>query len=448
MGAMGRTIAGALLLSACVWLAACEHAATPPKQGRPGSTANETALDTARRLALVPVRAETAVDHKLVRAVAIAKASPRRLTSYIELGRAWVQKARESSDPGYYANANAAVDLALDIAPEDPLALDLRTLVLLNDHRFREAETLARAAVQRRPDSAMAWGSLSDALLELGELETAERAAQTMLDLKPNLPSYSRASYFRWLHGDFAGAKELARLALDAAIDPREPEPRAWMLVQAALLFWHEGDTSGADAGFEKALAVLPDFPPAMVGRARVALANGRAAEASALLERAHSKSPLAETAWLLAQARELAGNAVAAEEAYAMAERDGRRGDRRALASMLAERNRDTALALQLARQERERRGDVYTDDALAWALYRTGNAQEAKAVIQRARRFGTRDARLMFHHGAILLANGDIEAGRVLLEQALAQNPHFDPSGAKEANELLRRSATAGRG
>jgi predicted Zn-dependent protease len=214
------------------------------------------------------------------------------------------------------------------------------------------------------------------------------------------------------------------------------------MLVQAALLFWHEGDPAGADAGFEKALGALPDFPPALVGRARVALASSKTSDAISLLERAYEKSPLAETAWLLAQARELAGDAIGAKDAYAAAERDGRRGDRRTLALMLAEHNSDPGLALELARKEREHRGDIYTDDALAWALYRTGSPNEAKVAIERARRLGTRDARLMFHHGAILIAVGQVSTGRSLIERALAQNPDFDVQGANEARELLRRT------
>jgi Flp pilus assembly protein TadD len=96
---------------------------------------------------------------------------------------------------------------------------------------------------------------------------------------------------------------------------------------------------------------------------------------------------------------------------------------------------------ALELARKERETRGDIYTDDALAWALYRNGDFEPALKSIERARRLGTRDARLLFHHGAILIATGNARAGRKLVEQALAQNPNFEPEAAAEAARLLAR-------
>jgi Flp pilus assembly protein TadD len=94
---------------------------------------------------------------------------------------------------------------------------------------------------------------------------------------------------------------------------------------------------------------------------------------------------------------------------------------------------------ALALARAERQTRGDIYTDDALAWALYRNGEFERALESIERARRLGTRDARLLFHHGAILIAAGQTRAGKKLIEQALAQNPKFGPEAATEAARLL---------
>jgi tetratricopeptide (TPR) repeat protein len=317
-------------------------------------------------------------------------------------------------------------------------------LVLLNNHRFQEAYELTASLVEQDAEAPMAWGSLSDALLELGQLERAERAAEKMLDIKPGLPSYSRASYFKWLRGDSAAALELARLALDAGDDPKAPEPRAWMLVQTAMLFWHRGDPDGADAGFEAALAAIPDYPPALVGRARVALARGRADRARELLERAYRQSPLVETAWLLSDARELAGDSSGAQQAFADAERDGRRSDRRTLSLLFSSHDVYAEEALQLAEHERKARGDIQTEDALAWALYRNRRFFEASTAIERARRWGTLDARMLFHQGAIELALGRSKRGTSLLSQALAQNPNFGVHEAAEAKRLLAGSST----
>ena len=203
---------------------------------------------TPRALALATTRGSAPIDVALAALRASAERQPDRVEPWILLGRAWVRKSREATDPGFYVNADACAEVALAIAPGDRLALDLRALVLLNDHRFEDARALAEKVVLQNAEDPMAYGNLSDALLELGRFDEAARAAQTMMDLKPNLPSYGRASYLRWLQGDTKGAKESARLAIDAGRDPRDPEPRAWMLVQAAMIFWHEGDYDGADA--------------------------------------------------------------------------------------------------------------------------------------------------------------------------------------------------------
>ena len=294
------------------------------------------------------------------------------------------------------------------------------------------------------PDDPMALGTLSDALLELGRFQEAAAAAQKMVDLKPDLPSYTRASHIRWLQGDLPAAKKIARLAMDAR-DPTDPEPWAWVVVQAALIFWHEGDLAGADKGFDRALDAVADYPPALVGKARIALAKGDAPRAAELLARAFRESPLPETAWLLGDARQAAGDAAGAAEAYAQVVKTGRQSDRRTLALYFATRGaapseRDEAV--RLAEAERKERGDVYTEDTLAWALHRAGRTKEARAAMDRALALGTRDPRLLYHAGAIRLAAGERAEAEKLLREALKLNPKFDPTGAPEAEKLLKEA------
>jgi tetratricopeptide (TPR) repeat protein len=369
------------------------------------------------------------------------RALPSSDDGFIMLGRAWVRRARESSDPGYYLHAEACADVVLERSPANLAAKNLRGLVELNRHEFARARATAEAIVAIDPRDATAWGTLSDAALELGDFESAVQAVDRMLEQKPGLPAYSRAAHLRWLKGDEGGAVKVIRLAIDAGLDPSDPEPLAWVLVQAAELFFQRGDYAGADAGFEQALEVVADYPPALVGRARVLLARNDPAGASKLLRRAFDESPLVETGSLLSQALALSGDRAGAEAAYAAAEREGLRGDGRSLSVMDSTLGRHPERALELARKERETRGDIYTDDALAWALYRNGDFEPALKSIERARRLGTRDARLLFHHGAILIATGNARAGRKLVEQALAQNPNFEPEAAAEAARLLAR-------
>jgi tetratricopeptide (TPR) repeat protein len=420
-----------LLLGGVPTLTGCQRAREAPSPPRAG--------DRTHFLALLDPGGQDALDARIRELQARAQNTPTKAEAWVALGQAWVRKARSDGDALHYLSADACAEMALRLSTGDRGALDLRGLVLLTNHRFEEARKLAQSVVDTAPEDAGAWGNLSDALTDLGRFGDAVHAAQRMMDLKPNLPSYARASYLLWLRGDVPGAKESARLAIDAGGDLRDPEPLAWVLVQTANMFWQEGDFQGADTGFDGALAVKPGFPPALVGKARVALAQGRPADASSLLREALEKRPLVETAGLLADARRLSGDGPGAEAAEREVFREGRSGDGRTLSLYLSTHGQAADEALALAERELSTRDDVYTEDTLAWALYRTGRLAEARAASDKALALKTPDARLLYHAGAIRLAGGEPAAGLALLKQALALNPGFDPVGAREARALL---------
>jgi len=168
-------------------------------------------------------------------------------------------------------------------------------------------------------------------------------------------------------------------------------------------------------------------------------MAKGDPAQAAVHYERAFRVSPLVETAWLLGEARELTGDEEGARRAFAHAEKEGKVSDRRTLSLMYSSRKTNTAEALRLAELEHATRRDIYTEDALAWALYRQARFADAKTAMARARRYGTKDARLLFHEGAIEKARGHTASGDRLLAAALELNPKFDVAGEAEARALL---------
>jgi tetratricopeptide (TPR) repeat protein len=353
------------------------------------------------------------------------------------VGWGWVRKARVSTDPGFYLNVEACADAALQLSADDTIALQLRGLSLMNGHRFAEARDVAQTILAKDPRDPIALGTLSDAFLELGSVDEAVSAAQRGADVRPDSSAYARASYFRWLHGDRDGAKRFIRAALEGR-DQRDPEPTAWAFVEAAKIFWNEADYDGADAVLGEALRWVPGYAPALVARGRVALSRAQAARAIELLEQAYRAQPLPETAWLLEDARAMAGDAAGAEAESARVAQAGKRSDRLTLALYYATKDRSHDEALRLIEEERSTRGGVYVDDVYAWALYRAGRLDEARRASDRALRLGTPDARLLYHAGAIRLAAG-VPGGRALVEKAIALNPSFDATGAAEARALL---------
>jgi tetratricopeptide (TPR) repeat protein len=401
--------------------------------------ANDSPLTIARRLALADPGGNLPVDVELRQLQKKLEAHAEVSDSWVMLGRTWVRKARGTSDPGYYLNAKASADMALELAPSNRAASDLIGIVLLNQHRFDDARDVAQHILDRSAHDVMALGTLSDAYLEVGRYDEATAAAQRMMDMKPALPSYARASYLAWLRGDEKTALENIHGAIDAGRDPNDPEPRCWVMVQAAVIFWQKGDYPGADAGFKVALKECHDYPPALVGRGRVALAQGDSARAIEALEPALKESPLVETAWLLGDARQAAGDTKGAADAYAQAVKIGRSSDARTLALFWATRDAEHDEALRLAEAETKVRRDIYTEDTLAWALYRVGRFADARAASDKAMVLGTKDARLLYHAGAIRIAAGDKAAGEKLVRDALALSPRFDPTGAVEAAKLV---------
>jgi len=392
----------------------------------------------SQALCLATVQGKTAVDLDLARAQAKARSLPSRADAWVASGRGWVRKARWSADPGFYINVEGCAAEALRADPRYVPAMELRSLVLMNNHQFESARALAEQILQQSPDSVIGDGTLSDASLELGRYELAAKAAQAQMNAQPGMAAFSRAAYLNWLKGDARSAKLFIR---DALMDRNaaDPEAAAWTFVEAGMMYWQQGDYDGADAIFSEALRWVPNYPSALVGRGRVALAKGQSTAAINDFANAQRLHPLVETAWLLGDAYSLAHDAEHARQAYADAERLGRRGDRFTWALFLASKNRNADQAVRLLEAERNTRGGIYVDDAYAWALYRAGRFDEARKASAQALRLGTRDARLLFHAGAIALATGDADQGRKLINEALALNPGFDMSGAAEARALL---------
>ncbi|MDP9339686.1 MAG: tetratricopeptide repeat protein [Acidobacteriota bacterium] len=96
---------------------------------------------------------------------------------------------------------------------------------------------------------------------------------------------------------------------------------------------------------------------------------------------------------------------------------------------------------SLELARKEFEVRHDIYTWDALGWALYKNGKFQEAAETMSQALKLHTKDAILFFHAGMIYQALGQNSDARDFLVQALAINPRFHVMYSGVARQQLAK-------
>jgi tetratricopeptide (TPR) repeat protein len=354
---------------------------------------------------------------------------------YLErLGWLFVAKARESFDPGYYKLAEQCALCLESHQPGAAEALLLRGHVLQSLHRFKEAEGLARELVARRGLS-FDYGLLGDVLMEQGSLSEAAEAYQRMVDQKPDMQAYARVSHLRWLKGDLRGAAEVMKLAVDAA-SPNAPESAAWVNTRLALLEFQRGRTEEARQRIDAALGFQQDYAPALLLKGRLLLAERNAAQAIESLQRAAQLNPLPEYQWTLSDALRAANRVEEADTVERQLRRDGAASDPRTFALYLASRGESTAAALDLARAELTTRGDVFTHDALAWALAANGDIAAASREMDQALAEGTRDARLFFHAAMIAGKAGRIEDAETWLSRAAPLMPLLLPS---ERDRLL---------
>ena len=126
--------------------------------------------------------------------------------AYAGLGLALLQKVRETNDATLYARAQRAFEQALVRDPQQLDALVGRGMLSLALHDFRGALALGGRIEALNPRKAAGIGVRVDALVELGRYADAITALQQMVDLRPDLESYSRVSYLRELYGDVPGA--------------------------------------------------------------------------------------------------------------------------------------------------------------------------------------------------------------------------------------------------
>jgi tetratricopeptide (TPR) repeat protein len=369
-------------------------------------------------------------EQSMAQAQRLIEKNPKNYEAYNALALAQSRRAREISDAEFYAAAEETLKESFAIKPENFDGKRIEVWLLLGKHEFAAAREEALRLNKRMPDDVMVYGFLTDANIELGNYDEAEKSAQLMLDLRPgNSPGVTRAAYLRELFGDVDGALELMNMALQST-SPGEAEDAAWILTQIAHLELSVGRIADAELNLQQAIVRFPGYHYALGNLAKVRIAQKRYDEAVALFRQRYQAAPHAENLYDLAEALQLAGRTEEAKRAFGEFEQksllETNRGDNsnRELIFYYADYAHQPAKSLEVARKEFARRHDVYTLDAYAWALHVNGEDQEARRQIEAALRVGVRDARLTRHAGEIALALGDRAAGQKFLQEAADLN------------------------
>src|SRR4051812_28625742 len=241
--------------------------------------------------------------------------APKDEHSYVLLGLAYQQRARETGDPSWYTKSEGVLRRALALDSNDYLAVGGLGSLALSRHRFRDALALGEQALKLNKYSARTYGVIGDAYVELGRYAEAFKAFDTMNKLRPSLSSYARTSYGRELIGHTSDAIKAMKLAVDAATGAAEPT--AWTHVQLGKLYFNHGRIADAEREFRFALRIFPNYPYGLDALSQALAARGAYREAIATEREAVDAIPLPQYVGALGDLYRVTGRPVLARRQY-----------------------------------------------------------------------------------------------------------------------------------
>ena len=203
-------------------------------------------------------------------------------------------KTTRTIGPTVAVAAIAAVFIAGCSKQPDALVASAKEYLAKNDRPTAIIEL--RSALQKNPNLAEPRFLLGTALIDSGDPVAAEKELRKALELgysyDPIAPLLARLLVSR---GD--NKKAIEEFATAGLL---RPEARAELQSVLGQAYLGLRDISAAHERFAYALAQKPDYPPALVGLARVTAIEGNLPNALAMVETALEKAPALPDAWQL----------------------------------------------------------------------------------------------------------------------------------------------------
>jgi tetratricopeptide (TPR) repeat protein len=223
-------------------------------------------------------------------------------------------------------------------------------------------------------------------------------------------------------------------------------ENTAWCEVELGKILLKTGKIDDAAKAYAAALRYFPNYHPALAGLAQSQAAKGDWKDAIENMRRAQAATPLPDYAAALYDYYTASGDTKEAEKQKEMIfviDQVGQAAKEKAnrnMAIIYADHDWKLDRALELAKNEMDVRGDIYTYDALAWALFKNKQYPEAAEAMKKAMQFSTPEPMFYYHAGLIDNALGQKDEAREMLKKALSLNPNFDARQAALAGTVLK--------
>lgn len=371
--------------------------------------------------------------------------NPKDAESWAVLGAAYVERGGLRADTAYYPKAERALRRSLEVTPgerRNPAAsAGLATLANAR-HDYVSARKWGEAVRKADPARWATYPVLIEAYNGLGDYVAAGKALDRLRTLHsgPRVLSVSSLVY-----RDRGWREDAAAKADEALMRAGTPVERAAARHALGGLAWERGEPKEALRHYDAALKAVPEHHQSLAGRARVLAALDRTDEASQDYQAALAERPLPEYALELGELYESMGLDGDARSQYellrdrtARAAADGV-NEEVTLARYETDHGSPKAAVDRLESQWRRGHRSMRVSDALAWALYRAGDARKALPYAKRATDQGMRSALFSYHRGEIERALGMDGPARRHLEEALRTNPRFSPLLAPKARAAL---------
>jgi tetratricopeptide (TPR) repeat protein len=385
----------------------------------------------------------SATDAEVTRASAAVAKRLDSDTAWVNLGDAFMQKARETADSAYYARAEHAYRKALELNAKCIDAMAGMAWVNGGRHEFEASIDWSKKVLALDPKYTAAYGLIGDAAVEMGDYDEAFDEYQRMLDIKPDLSSYGRSAHLLQITGDTRRATWLMMKGV-AAGSPYA-ENTAWCRSQVALIYYSEGGYLPAEQVLEEGLKKLPNDYHLLAVMGKVKAAEKDYPAAIDYYRRASDIAPQQDIVAALGDLYQATGNTEAMKKQYALVESiarlnkaNGVKGDM-LTAKFYADHDIKLDEALKLAEEEYATRKNVYAADTLAWCYFKNGRLDEARKYIKLALKQNTPESLFLFHKGMIYLQAGDKGTAQQAFYEALSVSPNFDPILAPMAQQRL---------
>jgi tetratricopeptide (TPR) repeat protein len=380
--------------------------------------------------------------------------NPDKTKARIGLSALFIEEARITGDYLYYDKA--AMKYAEDVLKKDSdnfEALTLKALIHMSQHHFADGLAVAEKAKKINPYNAFVYGILVDGNVEMGNYGEAVVNSDKMVSIRPDLRSYSRIAYLREIHGDYPGAIEAMKLAVEAG--SAGDEATEWCRVQLGQLYENISDIPNAEMQYNISLDERPGYAYALAGLGRIERERKNYPKSLQYFMQADSsisgyvfKEEMVELYHLSGEqekADQLAKEVI--DEMLTLTKKSeadptaGHYADRELAIAFMNVKDYDNALKHALLEYNR-RPSNIDVNETVAWVYYNKGQAAEALQFLQRAMKTHSRNPTLLCRAALIYNQTGNKDAAKAIFREVLSKKPNIQvdlESASRKAMSML---------